>query len=194
MSNQIRVMLVWLMLLCNINCRSSNEVETIKKPITRIIKFSGIDWIVRTTNDKKEGPGPNLFSDSDKNVWIDEKGSLHLKIRQDGGNWYCSGIIAQKSMGYGKYVFYVNSDVTTLDQNVVAGLFTYLNDNEEIDIEFSKWSKPNNMNSQFASQPSEAIGNKKRFDIPFAIGQQCIFLIGELMKFYLKVVLLMLME
>lgn len=172
MINQIGVVLACIIVLLNSSCSSAIDgpTEPPKKPTDRVIKFSGMDWIVRTTRDKKEGPGPNLFSDSDKNVWVDSQGRLHLKIRQEGGNWYCAGVIAQKSMGYGKYVFYINSDVTTLDQNVVAGLFTYLNDTEEIDIEFSKWSNPTNLNAQFASQPSEVTGNKKRFDIPPAIG------------------------
>lgn len=172
MKNQIGVVLFCVLMLFNLNCSSTNEleVEPPKKPTDRVLTFSGIDWIVRTTRDKKEGPGPNLFADTDKNVWIDAQGRLHLKITQNGGNWYCAGIIAQRSMGYGKYIFYINSDVTTLDQNVVAGLFTYLTDKEEIDIEFSKWSIPANMNAQFASQPSESVGNKKRFNIPAAVG------------------------
>ena len=45
-----------------------------KKPGgARIIRFSGYDWIVYTTGDMKGGPGPNYFSDSEENVWIDGK-------------------------------------------------------------------------------------------------------------------------
>lgn len=160
-------MLVGLVLLLFVNCSSSTDSDTDVPivPTDRVIQFSGMDWIVRTTRDKKEGPGPNMFSDSEKNVWVDSQGKLHLKVRQESGNWYCSGVIARQSLGYGKYIFYVNSDVSKLDQNVVAGFFTYLNDEEEIDIEFSKWSIPSNQNAQFAVQPSEIVGNKKRFDI-----------------------------
>jgi len=159
--------LIGTMLLLFLNCSSSkdSDIEVPAVPTDRVIQFLGMDWIVRTTRGKKEGPGPNMFSDTDNSVWVDPQGRLHLKIRQEGGNWYCAGVIAQKSMGYGKYVFYINSDVSKLDQNVVAGLFTYLNDEEEIDIEFSKWSSPSNQNAQFASQPSEVVGNKQRFDI-----------------------------
>ncbi len=155
-----------------VNCgRSSGEIDGPIAPTDRVISFSGMDWIVRTTSNKTAGPGPNLFSDSDKNVWLDTEGRLHLKIRQEGGQWYCAGITAKKSMGYGKYVFYIGSDINQLDRNVVAGLFTYLNDEEEIDIEFSKWSVAENQNAQFASQPSEIVGNKKRFDIAPDLGQ-----------------------
>lgn len=172
MMNSNRWFYALMVLVFFINCSSSSpDVEPPVVATDRIIRFSEMDWIVRKTKDKKEGPGPNLFSDSDKNVWVDANGRLHLKIRQDGGYWYCSGITSKKSMGHGKYVFYINSDVTTLDQHVVAGLFTYLNDTEEIDIEFSKWSIPTNQNAQFASQPSDVSGNKKRFDIPAGLGQ-----------------------
>jgi len=148
------------------SCSSSVEPdEPIPVPTERIIKFSGYDWVVRTSDDSKVGPGPNYFSDSEDNVWVDDNGRLHLKIVQKGGNWYCSGIVLRKSLGYGKYVFYLASDISKLDQNAVGGLFTYLNDEEEIDIEFSKWSNPDNKDSQFAVQPSDKAGNKARYDL-----------------------------
>ncbi len=172
MGNKNRVFYLFAVVLLFINCSSSSsEIDPPVVPTDRVIQFSGIDWVVRASKEKKEGPGPNLFSASDKNVWVDEQGRLHLKIRQEGGYWYCSGITSRLSFGHGKYTFYVNSDITTLDKNVVAGLFTYLNDEEEIDIEFSKWSIADNQNSQFASQPSTVVGNKERFDILPGLGQ-----------------------
>src|SRR5690606_19851803 len=134
-------------------------------PTERIIKFSGYDWIVRTSDDTQVGPGPNYFSNSEDNVWVDGDGRLHLKIVQKGGLWYCSGVILRQSLGYGKYVFYVSSDVSRLDQHVVGGLFTDLNDEEEIDIEFSRWSDPDNKDSQFAVQPADRAGNKERYEL-----------------------------
>lgn len=159
-----------LLLFTNCDKRSTPEENQIITPSERIIKFSGYDWIVRKTKSAKEGPGPNLFSDSEDNVWVDNQGKLHLKITQKGGQWYCSGITLRNSLSYGKYTFFINSDVSKLDDNVVAGLFTYLTDTEEIDIEFSKWSVSDNMNTQFAVQPSGKNGNKVRFDIPSDLG------------------------
>ncbi|MHC8950023.1 glycoside hydrolase family 16 protein [Sphingobacterium hungaricum] len=158
-----------LMLLAIVlsSCSSSSAIEDeeLPKPTDRIISFSGFQWVVRTSGTAKLGPGPNLFSDSEDNVWVDDQGRLHLKIVQKGGYWYCSGITLRNSLSYGKYIFYVASDVSKLDQHAVGGLFTYMNDNEEIDIEFSKWSNPDNMDSQFAVQPSERAGNKVRYDL-----------------------------
>lgn len=147
-------------------CVSDNTAEQIQlNNSDRMIKFSGYDWVVRTSEDGKKGPGPNYFSDSEDNVWVDEQGRLHLKIVKKDGKWLCSGVTLRRSMGYNKYVFYVGSRVDNLDINVVGGLFTYMNDEEEIDIEFSKWSQINNQDSQFAVQPSHNPGNKTRFNL-----------------------------
>ncbi|MCG9793111.1 glycoside hydrolase family 16 protein [Flavobacterium algicola] len=147
------------------SCSSAYEDTTDPIISTRIINFSGYEWIVRTSDEGVQGPGPNYFSDSEENVWVDNQGRLHLKIVNKGGKWYCSGVTLRRSQGYKKYVFYVASRVDQLDQNVVGGLFTYKNDSEEIDIEFSKWSKPENQDSQFAIQPADKAGNKSRYDL-----------------------------
>ena len=162
-----------VMLLLSLSSCSKESAITenpIVTPTDRVINFSGFDWVVRKTKTAKEGPGPNLFSDSKNNVWVDEQGRLHLKITHQAGQWYCSGIILKNTLGYGKYTFYINSDISKLDENVVAGLFTHLTDTQEIDIEFSKWSVSDNINTQFAVQPSDKAGNKVRFDIPSDLG------------------------
>lgn len=154
------IVLIW-------SCSSGSIIEPDEQalPTDRVIQFSGYDWVVRTSNDNRVGPGPNYFSDSKDNVWVDDEGRLHLKIVQKGGAWYCAGVSLRRSLGYGSYIFYVSSNVSDLDQHAVAGLFTYMNDEEEIDIEFSKWSDPDNMDAQFAVQPSHIPGNKVRFNL-----------------------------
>ncbi|UOB18394.1 glycoside hydrolase family 16 protein [Abyssalbus ytuae] len=144
----------------------STELEDIP-PVNnnRVIEFSGYEWLVRNTYEEKQGPGPNYFSDSEENVWVDAQGRLHLKVMQRDGKWYCAGLTLRRTFGFNKYVFYVDSRVDQLNENVVGGLFTYMNDEEEIDIEFSRWSDPENQNSQFAVQPSDIPGNKDRYDM-----------------------------
>src|SRR5690606_14139601 len=115
----------------------------------RIINFSGYQWLVRDTDNVRYGPGPNLFSNSTENVWVDDQGKLHLRIVNRNEKWYCAEVTLNQKVGYGKYIFYINSSLSSLDDNVVAGLFTYLDDTQEIDIEFSKWSLNDNDNSQF---------------------------------------------
>jgi hypothetical protein len=133
----------------------------------RIISFSGNEWLVRNSNGF-EGPGPNMFSNSTDNVYLDQEGQLHLKIVKRDNKWYCAEINSLKSLGYGTYRFYLASRVDQLPSNVVLGLFTYDSNpdynHREIDIEFSKWGDPSIVNSQFVVQPYETGSNINRFD------------------------------
>ena len=162
----VLIVLIGVLVLTFTSCSTDDDTNEIPPTFTtRVINFSGYEWIVRTSKDKKEGPGPNVFSDSEENVWLDEEGRLHLKIVQRNGYWYCAGVTLKQTQGHKKYVFYLASRVDNLDENVVGGLFIYKNDDEEIDIEFSRWSNANNQNAQFATQPTVNAGNKLRYDM-----------------------------
>jgi hypothetical protein len=119
------------------------------------------------------GPGPNYFSDSSENVWVDSQGQLHLKVTNRNGTWYCPEFILKNSLGYGKYVFYVTGKVGQLDPSVVLGLFTWDNASEEfhreIDIEFSRWTVPTDPNAQYVLQPWDRLGNRNRWTIPTTV-------------------------
>jgi len=125
----------------------------------RLIDFAGYQWTVKSSGSGTVGPGPNHFSDSSQNVWVDSKGKLHLKItRDEAGNWQCAEIYLNQSLGYGSYQFKLATDLGEIDPNVVLGLFTYDNSPaynfREIDIEFAKWSDPENpKNVQYTVQP-----------------------------------------
>lgn len=125
----------------------------------KTVQFSGITWNVRNGSG---GPGPNYWSDSPDNIWIDADGQLHLKIRKVGNTWYCSEIYAQQSFGFGEYSFYVASNVESFDPEIVAGLFTYETDTREVDIEFSRWGNPANNDGWYTVQPVIA-GNQQNF-------------------------------
>jgi hypothetical protein len=129
----------------------------------RTIEFGGLTWNVRQGT--KLGPGPNNWSDDKQSVWVDDQGRLHLKLRRDGGTWYCAEVSSQKSLGYGEYVFQVATNVERFDPNVVAGLFTYLDDDHEIDFEFSRWGKSKNRKAQYVVQPGSRSQNIHRFDL-----------------------------
>jgi hypothetical protein len=117
----------------------------------RTIYWAGKNWLVK--DGTALGPGPNDWSDSTNNVWVDTNGYLHLKITESGGNWYCAEITSEQSFGYGEYRFLVGNRIDQLDTNVVGGLFTYLDDDNEIDIEFVRaWTGTNNAN--FVNQPA----------------------------------------
>jgi hypothetical protein len=136
----------------------------------RAIRFADHNWAVKTGF---EGPGPNHFSDSTNNVWVDENGYLHLKITYDNGQWYCSEVISDESFGYGTYVFSIESRLDSLDRNIVLGLFTWDTyapeyNYREIDFEFSRWQNPANDIGQYVIQPWDTMGNMSRFDIDYA--------------------------
>lgn len=138
-------------------------------PETRILSFAGYDWTVKRS-DFPIGPGPNYFSDSKEDVWVDNDG-LHLTISKQSGKWYCSEVIINESFGYGTYIFQTNGRVDIIDPMMVLGLFTW--DTEapasyfrEIDIEFSRWGDPlEYTNSQYVVQPWYLTGHLHRFRV-----------------------------
>jgi len=109
----------------------------------RQFDFSDYGWWVKTSSGGLAGPGPNYFSNSTNNVWVDDQGSLHLKITYTNNEWQCVEIISDRSFGYGQYRFTVSTDVNNLDPNAVLGLFTWSDDtaynDREIDMELSRW-------------------------------------------------------
>ena len=110
------------------------------------INFSGYTWTVKSGAGL--GPGPNVWGA--QNVWLDGQGLLHLKLSYDSASskWICAGVTSTVSLGYGTYQWQVQGPLSTLDKNVVAGLFHYSGPDgyNEMDVEFARWgdaSKPN---------------------------------------------------
>ena len=159
--------------------------------LNRILDFSGHKWLVKSSGSvEKEGPGPNWFSDTEENVWLDTEGRLHMRIthpavgtdarraatpeiaKGDRGDdrWWCAEVVSERSFGHGRYTFVVEGGVETINENVVLGLFTWdtspEHHNREIDIEISRWRDPENDAGQFVVQPGETEGNIKRFPVP----------------------------
>lgn len=129
----------------------SSTVEDLRQ---KTVEFAGKTWNVKSGYGN---PGSNNWSNSENNVWVDDDGKLHLKIRKIGDTWHCSELISQQSFGYGEYKFYLNSNVEDLDKNIVVGLFTYLDDLNEIDIEFSRWGSKNNKQvGKYVVQPDNS--------------------------------------
>ena len=128
----------------------TNHKTNIFKNQNQTIMFAGINWQVK---DSIGSPGPNNWSNSSQNVWVDSLGCLHLKISKINNKWYCSEIISDKKMDYGEYIFSIKSDMAIFDPNVVVGLFLYQDDNHEIDIEFSRWGIKSNNLCWYTIQP-----------------------------------------
>jgi hypothetical protein len=133
--------------------------------------FSGYDWTKKESCNSFVGPGPNIFSASPSNVWVDAQGRLHLRITHTNNQWQCAEIISQRSFGYGTYRFYVDTPADSLDLNAVLGLFTWSNaadyNHREIDVELSRWSNAaDSNNAQFVVQPWDTTGHLHRYKVP----------------------------
>jgi hypothetical protein len=138
----------------------------------KTLQFSGYEWLIKTS-DERVGPGPNYFSDTPDNIFVDAAGQLHLRITERDGRWFCAEIVSGRSFGYGTYTFHVNTQAESLDPQAVLGLFTWNDDaayaHREIDIEISRWGRANNQNAQFVVQPYIHPGNIVRFQMPSAL-------------------------
>ena len=133
-------------------CLESAGAQLKKPPASRTISFSSYVWTVKRSTGVT-GPGPCIFSDSEKDVFVDSEGRLHLKITRHQGKWVCAEVVSLKSFGYGTYHFEMESSMH-FDPQAVWGLFTWhIRDpaysHREVDIEFSRWGCPVNQNAQF---------------------------------------------
>jgi hypothetical protein len=128
----------------------------------RTLDFAGFTWVVHRGYG---GPGPNRFSDATDSVWVDDLGQLHLKIRRVGAAWYSSEVYTQESLGYGTYRFQIASDAERYDPSIVVGLFTYLDDQHETDIELTRQGDPGAPDGNYTVQPWYIPGNMAKFEL-----------------------------
>jgi hypothetical protein len=135
----------------------------------RRVRFSGFNWTVKSS-EHAVGPGPNYFSDSSENVWVDERGFLHLRITYRDGRWWSAEVICDCSPGFGIYSYRIPPEtIRNFDYNAVLGCFNWSDEpayaHREIDFELSNWGPKNNPsgNAQFVVQPYEEGGHTSRF-------------------------------
>ena len=145
-------------------------VVTRPSPGIRFVNFCGYDWWLKSSTGVV-GPGPNYFSDSTNNVWVDIAGQLHVRITNRSNQWQCAELVSARTFGYGTYRFELASSVDAINPNVILGLFTWSDDpvftDREIDVECSRWGNaadPNN--AQFVVQPYNLSGHQARYATP----------------------------
>jgi hypothetical protein len=139
-------------------------------PDIRWIRFSGYDWWVKDSPGLV-GPGPNYFSDSTENVWLDGGGRLHLRITNRSNQWQCAEVVTKRAFGYGSYRFELDSIVNDINPSVVLGLFTWSDDpaytHREIDVECGRWADPGDVNNaQYVVQPWDWPNHLARYAVP----------------------------
>jgi len=148
----------------------ASAVVTRTYPGPRWLSFSGYDWWVKASTDPL-GPGPNYFSDSTNNIWLDGQGQLHLRITNRSNQWQCAELVSARTFGYGSYRFQLASPVDNLNRNAVLGLFTWSDDPayayREIDLECTRLGNATDTNNaQFVVQPYFLTGHLARIAVP----------------------------
>lgn len=83
----------------------------------RVLDWSGYRWTVRHSV-KRENPGRNLWGDSRANVRVQRDGRLRVNIVKGR-----SVEVVGPRMGYGRYTWVVDSDMSTADPFRVVGFF-----------------------------------------------------------------------
>ena len=144
----------------DMNGKNDFEIVSGSKNVAGTIEFSGYTWTITDSYGKHTGPGTNYFSGSKENVYVDPNGKLHLRLTMRNDKWYCPEVRMLNNLGYGSYIFHIDSLENPLDKDIVVGLFMYdredsINFHKEVDIEFSQWGKDNSLNSQYVMQPKE---------------------------------------
>jgi len=138
--------------------------------ISKVIHFSGYDWMVRSAASDRGGE-TNSYDPA--NAWVDQKGYLHLQMAVRDGRWSCANVRLTRSLGYGTYRFVVQ-DSAHLEPSAVLGIFT-LDEGKpdeirsELDIELSRWGDPDKKNAQYVVQPYYVPENISRFVVPAGV-------------------------
>lgn len=138
-----------------------------EKSSSYFIDFSGFTWRVRWKPSDRGGTSNPYNPD---NVYVDQKGALHLRIINRNQQWTCSEVSLTQSLGYGTYLFTVE-DISNLDPSVVFGIFTWdystdQDNHREFDINIGRWGEPQNKNAEYVLQPTLVQANFFRFVAP----------------------------
>jgi hypothetical protein len=138
-----------------------------EKSSSYFIDFSGFTWRVRWKPSDRGGTSNTYNPD---NVYLDQKGALHLRIVNRNQQWTCSEVSLTQSLGYGTYSFTVE-DISKLEPSVVFGMFTWdysthQENHREFDINISRWGDSQEKNAEFILQPALVSANVSRFMAP----------------------------
>src|SRR5262249_42075935 len=136
------------------------------KSPSAMVAFSGYEWRMRDAPSSRGGR--NQYSP--RNVSVDARGAMHLRIKKTGNEWICSEVTLARSFGYGTYRFVVR-DVAQLESSQVFTLFTWdyaggEQGNREVDVEITRWGDRNSTNARFVIQPYNVAQNVSPFTAP----------------------------
>lgn len=133
----------------------------------RIVSFSGYDWLVMNGVNHNGG---QMHRYDPENVWVDDRGALHLAMRRVGKEWECAEASTLRSLGNGSYRFRLR-DIGHFEPATMLTLSNLRDTSEEagsreMDIHISRWGVPGNKNGEFVMQPYYLPSNVYRFEVP----------------------------
>jgi len=171
--NRLIILFTVIFLYYGYDCFASGNGERAQdnsqssKPL-RTLEFAGVTWNVKSGG--PYGPGPNYWSDSPQDVWVDDQGQLHLKIVKKGNVWFCTEVYTTAFTTYGEHRFLIDGFIDRMDKNIVLGLFIYAADDAEVDIEYSKWGGGPSYKKVggYTIQPYTIPGNNFKFESPLS--------------------------
>jgi hypothetical protein len=134
---------------------------------SKILRFSGLDWQVRTIPGDYASKTNEYSSD---NISIDGSGALHMLMTRGARGWVCSEISSVRSFGYGDYNLEVQ-DVSHFEPAIMFSAFTFAQQPEDgnhraMDIHITRRGEPSNTNAEFVVQPSFVPANFYHFNAP----------------------------
>ena len=166
----------WMMIL---GCLCLGLIGCVPKEIDKISRYStryildGFTFLVKDSKGERVGPRGNIFSDEETVVFQDESGSIHLRLRESEEGVLAAEIVCVEAKGFGLYEFVLEGNLDQIPAEVMVSPFLYYDDENEIDIEFSTWSRVDNEqespwlgrgNYQFIRQPYYQKGHSVRPD------------------------------
>jgi hypothetical protein len=80
------------------------------------IKFSNFNWVIDSSANFADSP--NLYLINKNNVEIDKSGNLVVSMKKIGDTWFGGKITSDSILGYGDYIFYIESKIDKIDANV----------------------------------------------------------------------------
>jgi hypothetical protein len=138
--------------------------------VSKTVHFSGYDWRVQTAGTGRLNQ-PNFYDP--ENAWTDDKGFLHLRIRERNGVWSCGEVSLVRSLGYGSYVFVVR-DISHLGPSAILDLYTADDFRTsdvpgEMGVQLNRRGIADSKNAEYAVQPSYVSENLSRFTTPAGV-------------------------
>jgi hypothetical protein len=79
------------------------------------IKFSELEWEIKA--DENIADSRNFCLTNKNNIEIDKSGNLVITMKKIGETWFGGEITSDSTLGYGDYIFYIESKIDNLDAN-----------------------------------------------------------------------------